>query len=179
MSASSARRWAALVAYVALIYVTLPVGGDVGRLLVSNPAGRWLIGPGLALALLAVAAALVALLRARRAPPRAYGILALAGAGYAGALLWLGALRIDRLHLPEYGVAAWLAWRALGDSIRGPVRRCAAAAAVAALAGWGEELLQSVVPGRYYDLRDVAANAVGAVLGALVVAALSATAESS
>jgi hypothetical protein len=172
MSATSARRWAALAVYVVVIYVTLPVGGDVGRFLVGNRSGRLLIGPGLALALAAGAVALLAVLRARRSPPRAYVLLVLAGAGYWGALAWLGALRIDRLHLPEYGVAAWLAWRALEGSVRGRTARCVAAAAVAALAGWGEELLQAVVPGRYYNLRDVAANATGAALGALVVAAL-------
>jgi VanZ family protein len=38
--------------------------------------------------------------------------------------------------------------------------------------GWGEELIQRFVPGRVYDLRDVAANALGALLGLLVLVAL-------
>jgi VanZ family protein len=48
----------------------------------------------------------------------------------------------------------------------------AAAAALAAAIGYVDELIQWILPGRVYDLRDVAMNALGAVLGALVLAAL-------
>ena len=47
----------------------------------------------------------------------------------------------------------------------------AAAAGAGAAIGYGDELLQGILPGRYYDLRDVAMNALGAVLGILVLAA--------
>jgi VanZ family protein len=46
-----------------------------------------------------------------------------------------------------------------------------AGAALGSAIGYGDELLQAVVPGRHYDLRDVAMNALGAVLGMVVLAA--------
>ena len=48
----------------------------------------------------------------------------------------------------------------------------ATAAALASVIGLGDELLQGVTPGRYYDLRDVGMNALGAMLGVLVLAAV-------
>ena len=78
-------------------------------------------------------------------------------------------MRLERVHVPEYGIAAWLAWRALVPRNGDRVGTYVAAVAIAAAIGWGDELVQSVVPGRYYDLRDVAANALGASLGVLVI----------
>jgi len=110
-------------------------------------------------------------LRRRRAPARAYAALAVAAAGYALAFSWLSAQHLERTHLPEYGIAAWLAWRAVAPLVPGPLAGYAAGAALAAAIGYGDELLQSIVPGRYYDLRDVGMNALGSVLAVIVIAA--------
>ena len=40
-----------------------------------------------------------------------------------------------------------------------------AAALIGTAIGWGDELVQAILPNRVYDLRDVAMNAAGAVLG--------------
>src|SRR5439155_1460893 len=109
--------------------------------------------------------------RRRRAPARAYAALAVAATGYALAFSWLSAQRLERTHLPEYGIAAWLAWRAVAPLVPGPLAGYAAGAALAAAIGYGDELLQGIVPGRYYDIRDVAMNALGAVLAVIVIAA--------
>ena len=53
----------------------------------------------------------------------------------------------------------------------GPLAGYAAGAALAAAIGYGDELLQSIVPGRYYDIRDVGMNALGSVLAVIVIAA--------
>src|SRR5439155_15393092 len=83
---------------------------------------------------------------------------------------WLRARHLERTHLPEYGVAAWLAWRAVGPLVLGRVPGYVAAATLGAAIGLGDELLQAVTPGRVYDIRDVAMNALGALLGIVVLA---------
>jgi len=165
-------RWALLAGYVLAIYATLPVGPRVGLRLLRTGAGAWLLGPGLGVIVVAGTVALLLVLRRREAPPWAYAALALAAAGYALAFSTLRAQRLERTHLPEYGVAAWLAWRALDAMAPGEPWTYAGAAAIAAAIGYGDELLQAVVPGRYYDLRDVAMNAAGALLGVVVIASM-------
>jgi hypothetical protein len=158
------RRWAGLAAYTAAIYVTLPVGTPLGTALLRWGPGAWLFGRGLVLVVAGASAALLVLLWRRGATARAYVLLALTAAGYGGALWWLDAQHLERVHLPEYGIAAWLAWRAVAPLALAPAGAYGVAAALGTAIGWGDELLQAVIPGRVYDLRDVAANALGVVL---------------
>jgi hypothetical protein len=168
---SRTARWLALVVYVAAVFTFLPLGPRVGVTLARTPGGAWFLGPGiLALTALAVVG-LLALLVRRGAPPYAYAMLVVAGAGYVAGFSWLRSQHLERTHLPEYGIAAWLAWRALAPSVVGRARGYVLAALLAAAIGYGDELLQRFVPGRVYDTRDVAMNAVGAVLGTIVLAA--------
>jgi hypothetical protein len=171
VSPGRAARWTALAAYTALVYASLPYGPRIGRAVTATALGNWLLGPGMAVTLVVAAALLLARLVRRRVPWTAYAALACAAVGYGAALSWLRAQHLERVHLPEYGVAAWLAWWALAPALPPPASY-AAAAALAAAIGWGDELVQAVTPGRFYDLRDVAANALGAALGILVLAAL-------
>jgi VanZ like family len=108
----------------------------------------------------------------RRAPLWAFMALAGAGVAYGLALSWLRAQHLERTHLPEYGIAAWLAWRAIVPLVPAPFPSYATAALLAAAIGLGDELLQAITPGRVYDIRDVAMNALGAVLGMVVIAAV-------
>lgn len=165
-------RWIALGSYAGAIWTTLGVAPRVANAVLATPVGAWMVGRG-AWVLAATAIVVLALGFAyRRASWGAWGLLGLAGAGYVLGLVWLRSQRIERLHLPEYGVAAWLAWRAVapiaGDGAAGYV----AAVLVATGIGWSDELLQTLVPGRVYDLRDVVANALGAALGVVVLAAV-------
>jgi hypothetical protein len=163
-------RWVALGAYAAFLYGLLPYGPTIGGAAQQSAIGQWVLGRGAAW--LAAAGVVVLLVRLRRrvAPPVAYAIAAAVALGFAFALTWLRAVRLERVHIPEYGLAALLAWQALVPTLGDRRRTYVAAAAVAALLGWGDELLQAVTPGRYYDLRDVASNALGATLGTLTLA---------
>jgi hypothetical protein len=164
------RRWLVLVGYTALLYGFLPYGPRVGRAVLGSVVGKTLLGAG---AITIVALGVVVLARrlhARRASALAWMLLVATAVGYGVALSWLRTIRLERLHLPEYGVASWLAWRALAPHMGAGAAPYVAAALLAAVIGWGDELVQSVTPGRYYDLRDVLANAVGAALGAMALA---------
>ena len=168
-------RWVALGAYTALLYGLIPYGPPIAQAVQATRMGRFGLGAGaagvVALGIVLLAARLVR----RRAPTHAWILAGMAGLGYSLALLWLRAIRLERIHLPEYGLAALLAWRALVATRGDRASTYVAAAVLAALLGWGDELVQSITPGRVYDLRDVAANAVGATLGTLVIAAWRAT----
>ncbi len=166
------KRWAVLAVYVAVVYAFLPLGPRVGLALLRTAPGAWLLGPGLVGATLAGACALLLHLRRQRAPGWAYAALVGVALAYVVAFSWLRLQRLERTHLPEYGVAAVLAWRAVAPLFQGAVAGYAAAAALGAAIGYGDELLQGMLPGRYYDLRDVAMNALGAVLGMMVLAAI-------
>jgi acetyl-CoA C-acetyltransferase len=50
---------------------------------------------------------------------------------------WLRAIRLERVHLPEYGIAALLAWRA--HPTHGRLRRPRRRRLLASLIGWGDE----------------------------------------
>jgi hypothetical protein len=164
-------RWVALAGYVALLYGSLPFGPRLGMRVLRTTLGGFLLGPMLPLLALGGAALLMLALRRRNAPLWAYVVLAACGAAYAFAFSWLRAAHLERTHLPEYGLASLLAWRALAPLLPGTVPAYVAAAALGAAIGYGDELLQGVVPGRHYDIRDVAMNALGAVLGVIVIAA--------
>jgi hypothetical protein len=165
------RRWLALGAYAALLYGLLPYGPAIGRAVQQSALGRWMLGPGAIWIVAAGGVAVVVRLWRRGATTTGWLLAAVAAAGYAAALVWLRAIRLERVHLPEYGIAAGIAWWAIVPSVGDRGLAYVAAALVAALVGWGDELVQAVTPGRVYDLRDVAANALGAGLGALVIAA--------
>src|SRR5262249_52537610 len=83
-----------------------------GLAVLATQPGSWLLGPGLAALVGVGAVALGVRLRRRRAPGWAYAVVGAAALGYGLAFAWLRAARLERPHLPEYGVAALLARRA-------------------------------------------------------------------
>jgi hypothetical protein len=165
------RAWSVLALYVVVLYGLLPLGPTIGLGALRTAPGAWLLGPGLGVIGVIVGVALLVLLWRRGAPPWAFAALLLAAIGYTVVFTSLRAQRLERTHLGEYGIAAWLAWRAVAQHVRGTVAAYAAAALIAAAIGWGDELVQAVLPNRVYDLRDVGMNAAGAVLGVVVLAA--------
>ncbi len=164
-------RWATLAVYVALVYASLPYGPRIGRAVTATAAGSFALGRGMSAGIVVAAALVLVWLVRRRAPALAYVGVVVAAAGYALALGWLRSEHLERVHLPEYGIAAWLAWWALAPLVPEPAVYVAAVVLAAAI-GWGDELVQKVTPGRFYDIRDVGANALGAALGTIVLATL-------
>ena len=145
---------------------------------------RGLLGAAIWGVVLVAAAAGVAFL-VRQRPGRWEVALLFAAAG--AYLLFLRHLQIlqERIHLLQYGAVGGLAYAALcerwGDTgaasaTAAPPRRrwqrwpAGWAILIATAAGWGDELVQALLPNRYYDLRDVATNAEAAALLVLVLA---------
>ncbi len=94
----------------------------------------------------------------------------------AGILLYVGyeiyhmKWPAERIHFIEYGllgIVAYLIFRR--DFI--PFFSLLLATLLVTLAGWGDETIQYFLPSRVYDLRDVAFNGIGGLLGALLLAA--------
>jgi hypothetical protein len=165
------RAWGVLAFYVVVLYGLLPLGPAIGLGAIRTAPGAWLLGPGLGVIGAVVGVGLFVRLWRRGAPAWAYAALAAAAIGYTVVFTSLRAQRLERTHLAEYGIAAWLAWRAVRPHVSGTFAAYAAAVLIGTAIGWGDELVQGLLPNRVYDLRDVAMNAAGALLGIVVIAA--------
>ena len=94
---------------------------------------------------------------------------------YGAVLVRAFATPEERTHLFEYGLLSVLVYRALLEGVRNG-RRIAAPGLITILCvgliGWLDEVIQAFLPGRTYDLRDVAFNALAATMAVLSTAAL-------
>jgi len=74
----------------------------------------------------------------------------------------------EKIHFFEYGVLAYLVFRALridfSEGVSYP-----AAFAVCSLLGWVDEGIQEIPPNRYYQLSDVVLNSVSSALGLFLI----------
>ena len=164
--------WAvAAAAYLVTIYATLPVTPRLWYWLLPHVEAHvtaWVLGiSGGVAALLATRAWLVSPVRRWQA----LGLLAVVAAAYTVVLfvLFRGVSPGNKVHLLEYGLLGYLACNAA----RVPGRGALAAVIFLVAAGTSDELIQAVLPNRYFDLRDIAGNVTGAGLGALTWRAVS------
>jgi VanZ like family len=164
------RLWAWALAVVTAIFSAAVFAGSLVDVIGAEKILAIAFASGLVLAI----AAVVGLALGRQ--PRAEGWVAL---GVAATYLMIGVRAgvpaLERTHLFEYGILAVLLYEAM-------VERKANGAAViapwvfavvgAALLGWVDEAVQSFVPDRVYDTRDVVVNAVAALIAVSAVATL-------
>ena len=157
--------WLAL-AYLTVVYATLPFARPIWRRLeplLLHRESLWFLAAGGALAVLLG-------LRAWTAGParRAAGVALLTAvlAAYVVLLFvfFRGRLTLEKVHLLEYGLLAYLALNAVTVTRRGGPG-AAVAALFIALAGAGDEALQKVIPERVFDPYDIVANWLGGALG--------------
>ncbi len=172
------RAWALAVAYVAIVYATVPVFPDVWRRLREHTGdeaighlGTLVVG-GLVLAL-----AVKAWRQARvdgamlRLVPLAF-VLGL----YAWLLAIFGTFPAERLHLLEYGLMAFLLHRALCID-RSTVPAYVWALALTSVIGFGDETIQWLLPQRFFELKDAALNVAAGSLGLALTALARTSAE--
>ena len=169
------RLWSGAATCLSLIYASAFVARPIADFLRDRNLLRLTVA-----ALIAVTGALALRWVVRSRPGwRATGALT-AIAGLYLLLFYWTAMPEERLHLLEYGLLAGLIYAALAErqrnaaagALRGPSRLPAWGAIIAtALCGWVDEGIQFLLPDRYYDLRDIALNAVAGVLAVLALEA--------
>lgn len=70
-------------------------------------------------------------------------------------------LPIERIHFIEYGILGWMVWWAAGKRRRSFAIALGYIIAISIL----DEVIQGILPNRYYDIRDVLMNITGGSLG--------------
>lgn len=170
LSQHERRLWWAAALYTLTIYATLALARQATNFLRDKNLLRLSIG---AMALVVVVGVVVFLVR-RRTNRRQWGALGLVALGYAAVLPFAKAPE-EAIHLVQYGSLALMIQAALAERGRNApnprgwmVRHPGwAAFALTTLAGLGDEILQGILPSRYYDTRDVVLNAIAAALALL------------
>ncbi|PWB74837.1 MAG: hypothetical protein C3F15_07295 [Holophagae bacterium] len=149
----------AAAAWAALLYASIPLVRPVQQRLFSAIGSAWII----VMVLVAVAAAVaiaVFLVRRSQRPTSPFDIVWLAAIGtIAAAIAWhLRERPEESVHLLQFGVLAVLLFRALRPA-EPDVAILLSVVLLGTLVGTVDEIIQWIVPGRFWDLRDVAVNA--------------------
>jgi hypothetical protein len=150
--------WIAVLLWIGVIYASIPFVRQMRESFVS----RWpaeLIG--WAVIVVVAAGATVGIGAARRRRHRIQGADLLWISGLAAILVvWTGRLMErpeEAVHIVEYGVLGLLLNRALRPRVR-DAAVYPAAALIGVLAGIVDEIIQWLVPGRFFDFRDIVLN---------------------
>lgn len=162
--------WGAVAAGILLIFLAIPFARSVQGQLARRVRLDVYLGVAIVFGVLGLAFALRRLARTPgvRIGPR-LGWLAGAAAG----TVWLlrGQLQssVEAIHFVEYaalGVLLFRAWRRHGqDPLVYPL-----ALASLGLVAWADEFLQWLMPGRFWDFRDIRLNVLAGGIGLLFVA---------
>jgi VanZ family protein len=154
---AEAHGWLAVVAWSLLIFATIPVA-DTIRTIVSETFGRDVFLYGVAAVCVAAAAATIrVLVSLRRLSFARLAVIVTVYATFVVATFSLRANPEEAVHFVEYGVLGALAYRTFGRACADatvPFSAFALSASVALL----DEGLQWLMPGRYWELRDVGLN---------------------
>ena len=149
-----------LAVYLVAIYATLGVVRTITNALRDRGVLR--VSVVIAFAITAVLVLWWIFRDARRRSWRFVLLLAIVACVYAAVIYPMESPE-EKIHFIEYGVVAWLAYAS--------TKRYIVSAGFVTAAGWIDELIQGVLPSRYYDLRDVAFNAAAGLmaLGAIAI----------
>jgi hypothetical protein len=154
-------RWALVVFYVLAIYSTLGIARKWCQSLQQFNILGFIVGCSVVAGAVAAigwkwhgASAMRRILRI---------VIALAFLGIAVSL----SLPEERVHLVEYGLLGWmLAWALAGGG--GWPRWWLAGVALVWGIGWGDEIIQGILPNRVYDVRDILLNGFSGTAGLIV-----------
>ncbi|MFH0909511.1 MAG: VanZ family protein [bacterium] len=156
--------WLLACAWAVVIYTAVPFARRI-QLFVSDHWGRKTF-IYIVLAVLVLAGIKACLILARRRFELRWwnaGCLLAVGLAYGVFAINLRDAPEEALHLVEYGGLSLLVFRALSHRVHDP-SIYATAWVITVIFGIGDELLQFLVPARYWDFRDIAINASAAAL---------------
>lgn len=159
--------WLLVGLWTLAIFATVPIGRAVQEL-VTEHFGRPTFGVLTLVALAATAAVTIRNLVRRRLPPASYLWLALVAAVVTGYTIHLWVEAEEALHFIQYGGLGVLAYRALCHRLR-DVAIYPTAWMIGAIAGMLDEILQWLVPDRFWSLRDIWINFLGTALALLAI----------
>lgn len=162
------RAWGLALAFIALVYSTIPVFRTIWTRLSEHTQGanRHL---GI-IVVVVVGVAVVARVWRRVGLTQWVPYAALVGvfAAYGYVLFTFSQFPAERLHLLEYGLVGVLLFRALALDL--PCNRAYLASfCLTVVIGVGDETIQWVLPQRFFELKDIQLNAVSAALGLLLI----------
>jgi len=83
------------------------------------------------------------------------------------AIIWNIKLAEEKIHFFEYALLSFLCYRAFRIDMN-RITAYLLSLILVILLGWGDELIQHLLPERYYDIRDVVMNGGGGLLGLLL-----------
>lgn len=155
--------WLAVALWTAFIFASIPFARTI-RNVVSD---RWSREVFLYMTLLAVALAagltLIALSRSSKKLLSSYLWTVGVGTVFVGYTIHLRDSPEEALHFVQYGVLSYLAFRALSHRIRDPSIYLAAVT-IGLIVGVLDEAIQWVTPRRFWGLRDIWIDLLGAAL---------------
>lgn len=157
-----------LIGYVAFIYLMIPYTPLFSKYLAKSLGSNFGLAAGILVMLPVPAASAIFYRNVRGRGIFFYLSMAAVISIYAVILIYYTPIVVEKLHLLEYGILACLAMRAAGG-MRSQNKRYLFVAAVVAIVGYGDELIQWLTPGRVYELRDVALNILGGFLAFVVM----------
>ncbi len=161
--------WALVAAWTAVLFLAIPFARALQDRLERFAGPRVYLAAASVLGLSCILAMLAGLVRGPRTRVvRRVGTLILLGCLSAGVLLTQLQTSAEAVHFFEYGLLGFLMFRAwrhhVGDALIYPI-----SAACLGLVAWLDEFLQWLMPGRFWDFRDIRLNAMA---GAIVLACM-------
>ena len=164
MNQARLKLWIPVIFWTAAIYGTVYVARPFSDMMLKKFPFGILVNTAL-LALLAILGFII-IKKIQIRKPSSFILLGIIGVCYSVGLrvFWIPA---EKIHFLEYGFLAFLIFRALAFD-RPPLQAYAAALILTTLIGWGDEALQAITPGRYYQLPDMMLNAGSGALGLLL-----------
>lgn len=156
--------WTAVVVWTAIIYATIPVARAIQYWVTdhwSRDAFSWFVYAFTAAAL--VTAALYLRKRAGTMSARQLVLLIALGVVFSAGTWLLRANPEEAMHFVQYGILSLLLYRAYKHRY-GDRGAYVCAALLGAMLGTFDEIIQWIVPRRFFDFRDLAINAASGLL---------------
>lgn len=157
------RYWDQALLAAFAIYLTIPLALPLTGFLKKFIPLNFFINAVIAAILTVSAVLFFRYVKAKRVST--YILIALVGAGYLSVMI-LPKIPVEKVHCVEYGFLSFLFFRALRLDFD-DLKAYFFALAATGLCGWLDEGIQYLMPGRFYDLKDVFLNLYGGALGLL------------